>query len=138
MERNTMKIRTRMLALVLVFAVPGLDVKNLLPVTAQELPGVARSGLTVFGIGAAVLFFGAFTGGRRRKSFRRAKPAFLHGKKQLRRWRQTAISRRWRAKRFPLTRWCSERFPLMNLHLTRRRSHGRRRQKAGRRFTARA
>ena len=51
------------LALVLVFAVPGLDVKNLLPVTAQELPGVARSGLTVFGIGAAVLFFGAFTGG---------------------------------------------------------------------------
>ena len=52
------------LALVLVFAVPGLDVKNLLPVTAQDLPGVARSGLTVFGIGAAVLFFGAFTGGR--------------------------------------------------------------------------
>ena len=49
------------LALVLVFAVPGLDVKNLLPVTAQELPGVARSGLTVFGIGAAVLFFSAFT-----------------------------------------------------------------------------
>ena len=46
------------LALVLVFAVPGLDVKNLLPVTVQELPGVARSGLTVFGIGAAVLFFG--------------------------------------------------------------------------------
>ena len=52
------------LALVLVFAVPGLDVKNLLPVTVQELPGVARSGLTVFGIGAAVLFFSAFTGGR--------------------------------------------------------------------------
>ena len=52
------------LALVLVFAVPGLGVKNLLPVTAQELPGVARSGLTVFGIGAAVLFFSAFTGGR--------------------------------------------------------------------------
>lgn len=52
------------LALVLVFAVPGLNVNNLLPVTAQDLPGVARSGLTVFGIGAAVLFFGAFTGGR--------------------------------------------------------------------------
>ena len=52
------------LVLVLVFAAPGLDVKNLLPVTVQELPGVARSGLTVFGIGAAVLFFGAFTGGR--------------------------------------------------------------------------
>ena len=64
MERNTMKIRTRMLALVLVFAVPGLNVNNLLPVTVQDLPGVARSGLTVFGIGAAVLFFGAFTGGR--------------------------------------------------------------------------
>ena len=43
------------LALVLVFAVPGLNVNNLLPVTAQDLPGVARSGLTVFGIGAAVL-----------------------------------------------------------------------------------
>ena len=52
------------LALVLAFAVPGLNVNNLLPVTAQDLPGVARSGLTVFGIGAAVLFFGAFTGGR--------------------------------------------------------------------------
>ena len=52
------------LVLVLVFAAPGLNVKNLLPVTVQELPGVARSGLTVFGIGAAVLFFGAFTGGR--------------------------------------------------------------------------
>lgn len=52
------------LALVLVFAVPGLNVNNLLPVTARDLPGVARSGLTVFGIGAAVLFFGAFTGGR--------------------------------------------------------------------------
>ena len=51
------------LALVLVFAAPGLNVNNLLPVTAQDLPGVARSGLTVFGIGAAVLFFGAFTGG---------------------------------------------------------------------------
>ena len=50
------------LALVLVFAVPGLNVNNLLPVTAQDLPGVARSGLTVFGIGAAVLFFGAFPG----------------------------------------------------------------------------
>ena len=55
---------TAVLALVLVFAVPGLNVNNLLPVTAQDLPGVARSGLTVFGIGAAVLFFGAFTGGR--------------------------------------------------------------------------
>ena len=43
---------------------PGLNVNNLLPVTAQDLPGVARSGLTVFGIGAAVLFFGVFTGGR--------------------------------------------------------------------------
>ena len=55
---------TLVLVLVLVFAAPGLDAKNLLPVTAQDLPGVARSGLTVFGIGAAVLFFGAFTGGR--------------------------------------------------------------------------
>lgn len=55
---------TLVLVLVLVFAAPGLNVKNLLPVTVQELPGVARSGLTVFGIGAAVLFFGAFTGGR--------------------------------------------------------------------------
>ena len=52
-----------MLTLVLVFALPGLDVKNLLPVTAADAPGVARSALTVFGAGAAVLFFAAFTGG---------------------------------------------------------------------------
>ena len=58
-----MRLLSLLLALVLVFAVPGLNVNNLLPVTAQDLPGVARSGLTVFGIGAAVLFFGAFTGG---------------------------------------------------------------------------
>ena len=51
------------LTLVLVFALPGLDVKNLLPVTAADAPGVARSALTVFGAGAAVLFFAAFTGG---------------------------------------------------------------------------
>ena len=62
------------LALVLVFAVPGLNVNNLLPVTAQDLPGVARSGLTVFGIGAAVLFFGAFTGGHRQHPARGARP----------------------------------------------------------------
>ena len=52
-----------MLTLVLVFALPGLDVKNLLPVTAADAPGIARSALTVFGAGAAVLFFAAFTGG---------------------------------------------------------------------------
>ena len=51
------------LTLVLVFALPGLDVKNLLPVTAADAPGVARSALTVFGAGAAVLFFAAFAGG---------------------------------------------------------------------------
>ena len=51
------------LMLVLVFALPGLDVKNLLPVTAADAPGVARSALTVLGAGAAVLFFAAFTGG---------------------------------------------------------------------------
>ena len=51
------------LTLVLVFALPGLDVKNLLPVTAADAPGIARSALTVFGAGAAVLFFAAFTGG---------------------------------------------------------------------------
>ena len=47
------------LTLVLVFALPGLDVKNLLPVTAADAPGIARSALTVFGAGAAVLFFAA-------------------------------------------------------------------------------
>ena len=51
------------LTLVLAFALPGLDVKNLLPVTAADVPGIARSALTVFGAGAAVLFFAAFTGG---------------------------------------------------------------------------
>ena len=54
------------LALVLVFAAPGLNVNNLLPVTAQDLPGVARSGLTVFGIGAAVLFSVRSPAGTRR------------------------------------------------------------------------
>ena len=48
------------LTLVLVFALPGLDVKNLLPVTAADAPGVARSALTVFGAGALLLAQNAF------------------------------------------------------------------------------
>ena len=39
------------LTLVLAFALPGLDVKNLPPVTAADAPGIARSALTVFGAG---------------------------------------------------------------------------------------